>query len=253
MRLQIIFATGNQDKVREIREIMNDPQLRIASLKDAGLVSDPQEDGWTFEANAIIKAKAVANLLRMHGSASWARERQEIMEQKDQFTPAKLQELLAATEIPLLPLPDGDPKIPLIVMAEDSGLVIDALNGEPGIQTARYLGHDTSHEEKMKHILMRMEGVPEEKRTARFVAAMAACLPNGASFTVRGEVEGHIAHEICGQGGFGYDPIFYLPELGKTTAELTDDEKNRISHRGRACRLMLQKLGEIYEEGIDHQ
>lgn len=129
-----------------------------------------------------------------------------------------------------------------IILADDSGLVVDALNGEPGIYSARYLGEDTPHEKKMEDILRRMEGVPEAERTARFVCAMAALLPDGTVLCEEGTVEGYISHKPAGDNGFGYDPIFYVPEYGRTTAELSDDEKNAISHRYKAVLKIKEKI-----------
>ena len=129
-----------------------------------------------------------------------------------------------------------------IVLADDSGLEIDALGGEPGIYSARYLGEDTDYSVKNADLIRRLEGVPDEKRTARFVCAIAAILPDGGEFTVRASIEGRIGREPRGEGGFGYDPIFYGPEFGKTTAEMTAEEKNRVSHRGKALELMKEVL-----------
>ena len=196
---KIIFATGNQNKMREIREIMGNLPVEILSMKEAGIKADIREDGTTFEENAAIKAKAVAELL---------------------------------------PEQDRD----TIVLADDSGLEIDALNGEPGIYSARYMGEDTSYHVKNAELIRRLEGVPEEKRTARFVCAVAAVLPDRTCLTVRGTIEGRIGYEERGSNGFGYDPIFMLPDRGCTTAELPPEEKNRISHRGQALRLMEEKL-----------
>lgn len=117
-----------------------------------------------------------------------------------------------------------------------------SLNKEPGVYSARYLGEDTPYSIKNADLLKRLEGVPEEGRTARFVCAIAAVLPDGRELTVRATVEGRIGYEERGRNGFGYDPIFYLPEMGKSTAELTEEEKNRISHRGKALRLMKEEL-----------
>ena len=196
---KIIFATGNQNKMREIREIMGNLPVEILSMKEAGIKADITEDGTTFEENASIKAKAVAELL---------------------------------------PGQDRD----TIVLADDSGLEIDALNGEPGIYSARYMGEDTSYHVKNAELIRRLEGVPSEKRTARFVCAVAAVLPDRTCLTVRGTIEGRIGYEERGSNGFGYDPIFMLPDRGCTTAELPPEEKNKISHRGKALRLMEEKL-----------
>lgn len=190
MERKIIFATGNQDKMKEIQMILEDLGIVVSSMKEAGIDVDIVEDGTTFEENAMIKAEAIAKL-----------------------TDA-------------------------IVLADDSGLEIDYLNKEPGIYSARYAGTNTSYEIKNNLLLQRLEGVPDEKRTARFVCAIAAVFPDGSKETVRGTIEGRIGYEIAGEHGFGYDPIFYLPEYGCTTAELDPEKKNELSHRGKALRLM---------------
>lgn len=191
---KLVFATGNEGKMREIREILGRPGLTILSQKEAGIVSDAEENGTTFEANALIKARAVA----------------------------------AQTDAP--------------VLADDSGLEIDYLNGEPGVYSARYMGEDTPYEIKNQKLLDLLEGVPEEKRTARFVCVIAAVLPDGREFTTRGTIEGIIGYESRGEGGFGYDPIFFVPEFGCSTAELTMEQKNLVSHRGKALRAMKEVL-----------
>lgn len=191
---KIIFATGNQDKMKEIREILSDLDAEILSLKDAGIKADIVEDGSTFEENAEIKAKAICELT-------------------------------------------GE-----IVLADDSGLEVDYLNKEPGIYSARYMGEDTSYRIKNKNIIDRLEGVPDEKRTARFVCAIAAAFPDGTVKTVRGTMEGRIGYEEKGENGFGYDPIFFLPEFGCTSSELSMEEKNKISHRGNALRAIKDEL-----------
>ena len=134
-----------------------------------------------------------------------------------------------------------------IVMADDSGLVIDALNGEPGIYSARYLGEDTPYSVKNAHIVNRLEGIAVEERTARFVCAIAAVLPDGRVLSTEGTIEGYIGYEERGTNGFGYDPIFMLPEYGCTTAQLSEEAKNVISHRGKALEAMKVKLKEALE------
>ena len=138
-----------------------------------------------------------------------------------------------------------------IVLADDSGLEIDYLNKEPGVYSARYMGEDTPYSVKNANLISRLEGVPDEKRTARFVCAIAAVLPGGREMTTRATIEGRIGYEEKGEGGFGYDPIFYVPQLKKTTAELTGEEKNLVSHRGKALQLMKEELKK--NEGIDCQ
>jgi len=197
---KIVFATGNEGKMKEIRLILADLGLEILSMKEAGVDLDIVEDGKTFEENAAIKARAV-----------WE-------------------------------------KTGGIVLADDSGLVIDYLDGEPGIYSARYLGEDTSYEYKNRVILERMEKAQGEERSARFVSAIAAVLPDGRELGTLGIVEGLIAGEPAGDGGFGYDPIFYLPEFGMTSAEIPIELKNEISHRGKALVAMKDKIRKVFEE-----
>ena len=132
-----------------------------------------------------------------------------------------------------------------IVIADDSGLEIDFLNGEPGIYSARYMGEDTSYHIKNASLIERLDGVPDEKRTARFVCAIAAVLPDGRVLHSRGTIEGIIGYEERGENGFGYDPIFYLPECGCTSAEISPEQKNELSHRGKALRKMKEQLKTI--------
>lgn len=221
MKFQIIFATGNQNKVREAREILDETPFfggtLVKTMKEVGLSSDPEETGKSFEENALIKARALAALLPKRDQ-----ERREFAVRHG-----------------------FDPDIPIVVLSDDSGLCIDALNGEPGIYSARYMGHDTSYTDKMNAILERMKDVPDERRGAKFAAAIAAVLPDGREYIVRGEMPGRIARKIAGSNGFGYDPFFYLPEYGKTSAEIAPEEKNAISHRGKALRAMFRKLKEL--------
>lgn len=130
----------------------------------------------------------------------------------------------------------------VVVLADDSGLEIDYLNKEPGVYSARYMGEDTSYRIKNQNLIERLEGVPDEQRTARFVCVIAAVLPDGRVITARGVIEGKIGYEERGTNGFGYDPIFYLPDMSRSTAELTPEEKNAVSHRGNALRAMKEKL-----------
>lgn len=189
---KVIFATGNEGKMKEIREILGDLDIQLLSLKDAGITADIEENGNSFEENAVIKATAIRDLT-------------------------------------------GE-----IVLADDSGLEIDYLNKEPGIYSARYAGTNTSYDIKNSLLLSRMKGVPDKQRTARFVCAVAAVFPNGDKEVVRGTMEGCIGYEIAGANGFGYDPIFFLPEYGCTSAELAPEKKNELSHRGEALRMMRQ-------------
>lgn len=191
---KIIFATGNKDKMREIREIMADMEVEISSMKEAGIDVEIIEDGQTFEANARIKAETIAK----HTDA--------------------------------------------IVLADDSGLEIDYLNKEPGVYSARYMGENTSYTIKNQALLDRLAGVPKEKRTARFVCAIAAVLPDKKVLLTRETMEGYIGEKPDGENGFGYDPILYLDEYGCSSAALSREEKNKISHRGKALRAMRELL-----------
>ena len=191
---KIIFATGNAGKMKEVREILKDLNVEVLSMKEAGIQADVEENGKTFQENAVIKAREIMKI-------------------------------------------SGE-----VVLADDSGLEIDYLNKEPGIYSARYMGEDTSYRIKNANLIERLQGVPDEKRTARFVCAIAAAFPDGSVETTEGTIEGRIGYEEKGENGFGYDPIFYVPEFGCTTAELTGEQKNQISHRGKALEAMKEIL-----------
>ncbi len=193
---KVIFATKNKGKIKEIQAVLGD-SYNVITMEEAGITVDVEENGKTFEENAVIKAEAIAKIC-------------------------------------------GE-----TVLADDSGLEIDYLNGEPGIYSARYMGHDTSYDIKNKSLIERLNGVPDEKRTARFVCAVAAAVPGKETVVVRGTMEGIIGYEIKGENGFGYDPIFFLPEYGKTSAEISPEEKNKISHRGKALRMIAEKLNNM--------
>ncbi|MFG6357966.1 MAG: XTP/dITP diphosphatase [Acetatifactor sp.] len=203
---KIVFATGNAGKIREIQAILADMGLEVVSMKEAGVSVDIEENGSTYEENALIKSRAVADCLAKMGQREDA-----------------------------------------VVMADDSGLEIDCLNGEPGVFSARYMGEDTSYHIKNANLIGRLEGVEDARRTARFVCAIAAVFPDGRELTSRGVIEGRIGYEEKGSNGFGYDPIFYVPAFGRTTAELSEEEKNRVSHRGNALQEMKRQLRRIME------
>lgn len=194
---KIIFATMNQDKLKEIREIMEPTGMEVISMKEAGISTDIVEDGKTFSENSLIKARAIC---------------------KESGLPA---------------------------LADDSGLEVDFLGGEPGVYSARYLGRDTDYNYKNTHIIESLLTAKPGERGARFVCVISLVLPDGREYTTEGVMEGEIAREIKGENGFGYDPIFFLPEYGKTSAELSPEEKNKISHRGKALRAMVNVLEEL--------
>lgn len=135
-----------------------------------------------------------------------------------------------------------------MVLADDSGLEIDYLNGAPGVHSARFMGENTSYDIKNNTLIEKLDGVPDEKRTARFVCVIACALPDGRVLTAKGTMEGRIAYECKGENGFGYDPIFYLPQCGCTSAEISPEQKNELSHRGTALRIMKEQLRKILPE-----
>lgn len=190
----VIFATANEGKMKEIREILQGNEYTVLSMGEAGIHTEIVEDGTTFQENAMIKAAKISSLTGT------------------------------------------------LVLADDSGLEIDYLKGAPGIYSARYMGEETSYRIKNTNLIDRLSGVPDDMRTARFVCAIAAVFPDGSVLTTEGTMEGIIGYEERGSNGFGYDPIFFLPEYGCTSAQLDMEQKNKISHRGKALRLMKEEL-----------
>lgn len=199
----IIFATGNKDKVREINEMVGPKGIKVLSLKDIGFDEEVEETGTTFTDNAIIKAKAVADY---------------VLNNKREYADS-------------------------IVLADDSGLEIDYYDKAPGVYSHRWLGERT-YPQAMQDVIDDMVEVPEEKRTCRFVCSMAAIVLPDKVLTSLETCEGIVWHEIVGDNGFGYDPFFYMPEYGCTTAQMLPDDKNKVSHRGKALRSILKSLDE---------
>lgn len=192
---KIIFATSNEGKMKEIREILSDLDIELLSLKEVGLNPDIDENGTTFEENAIIKAKQVMELT-------------------------------------------GE-----IVLADDSGIEVDYMDKAPGVYSARFMGEDTPYAIKNQYIIDKLANANDEERSARFVCAIACAFPNGEVITQRATIEGFIAKQISeGSTGFGYDPIFYVPEYQCTTADMAPELKNAISHRGKALKAVKQMI-----------
>jgi XTP/dITP diphosphohydrolase len=191
---KIIFATHNEGKMDEIRQILEDLDVELLSLKDAGIDLDIEENGDTFEENAIIKAKAIMELTGQ------------------------------------------------VVLADDSGLEVDYLDKAPGIYSARFLGEDTPYSIKNQHIIDKLSNVKGHERSARFVCVIACACPGGELIIERATIEGLIAEKISGTHGFGYDPIFYVPEFGCTMADMSFEQKKLISHRGQALRAMKDTI-----------
>ncbi len=190
----LIAATANQEKLREMREILGTLGFDVVSMKEAGYDLEIEENGTTFAENAYLKARAL---------------------------------VLASGKM---------------AIADDSGLMIDALDGMPGVYSARYLGHDTPYTIKNAKILEMLRDVPEERRGARYVCAISCVFPDGRHLLAEKTFEGRIAYKAAGENGFGYDPIFYVPEAGKTAAQMLPEEKHAISHRGKALREMEEMI-----------
>ena len=189
---KIILATNNDNKLREIREMLSDGDIEVISLKEAGIIKDVEETGKTFKENAFIKAKEICRMTK-------------------------------------------EP-----VLADDSGLEVDYLDGAPGIYSSRFMGEDTPYSEKNKAIIEQLKDAKKDERGAAFRCVMALVFPDGREFFTEGKMAGIIADEPQGENGFGYDPIVYLPDYGMTSAQLSPEEKNAASHRGQALRKMVE-------------
>ncbi len=185
-RKELVLATRNKDKVRELAALLADAGIVIRTMAEFPGAPEVIEDGETCEANAVKKAVTIAR----------------------------------HTGLP--------------AVADDTGLEVEALGGRPGVYAARYAGRDATYEDNWRKLLRELEGIPWEKRGARFITVAALAEPNGSVRITTGSLEGFIAEKPAGTKGFGYDPVFYVPELRKTLAELSPEEKNRISHRARA-------------------
>jgi len=201
---EVLIATNNMGKVNDFSKLLEPFGISVLSLNDLEEAIDVEETGDTFEANAILKAETVANLLGK------------------------------------------------IVIADDSGLEIDALHGAPGVYSARFAGPLKGDEENIDKVLVELIGVPTAERTARFRCVLAIAGPDLETETFSGSCEGLIQHERKGDNGFGYDPIFYVPEKKRTMAQLAPEEKNEISHRGAAISKLQGKIsiliGEVSDE-----
>lgn len=191
---KLILATGNRGKVREFQELLASMAVEVISMRDAGIYTDINETGSTFEENALIKAREVR---RITGGYT---------------------------------------------IADDSGLVVDSLDGAPGIYSSRFGGEGATDSEKNFKLLAMLKDVEPAKRTARFVCSIAFINKEGREFVVTGKCEGMIAFSPKGENGFGYDPIFFIPEYDKTMAQLEPELKNQISHRGRAMKALKDIL-----------
>ncbi len=197
---RLIAATKNKGKLEEFAQLLAQFPYEVVSMGQIGIVEDIEENGSTFEENALIKARSIWKVTRE------------------------------------------------AVIADDSGLEVDYLDGAPGIYSARYAGEGATDADKNRKLLNALKDIPADKRSARFVCAIAVIFADGASLTVRGVCEGTIATEPAGTNGFGYDPLFYVPEFGMTIAQMDSDIKNSISHRGNALRKVVEGLERIMPE-----
>lgn len=198
---KLLVASNNAHKIGEIKHMLEDMELEVVSLKEAGIDVEVEETGTTFMENAYIKAKAIYDIL-----------------------------------------PDKDK---YIVMSDDSGLAVDALDGAPGVYSARFAGEHGNDKMNKEKLLSMLKGMSLKEKKARFICAIVLIGSNDKVLKVQGEVDGYIADREYGYDGFGYDPLFYVEEYGKTFAEITPDEKNAISHRGRALRKVKEHIGEL--------
>lgn len=197
--MDILLATNNNGKVKEMKEILSDLGINVFSLKDKNINADVVEDGTTFEENSMKKAKEIQKLSGM------------------------------------------------ITVADDSGLEVDYLGGAPGVYSARYAGENATDKDKYTKLLSELDGVPENKRSARFVSVVSIAFPDGKSKSVRGECLGTITKEPIGTKGFGYDPVFFCTEINKTFGLASDEEKNSVSHRGKALHELKEYLKQMLQ------
>lgn len=195
---EIIVATKNEGKIREMKAIFSEKGFQVKSLLDYPSIPDIEETGETFAENAKIKASEMATYFQKP------------------------------------------------VIADDSGLIVDALDGAPGVYSARFAGEEKNDEKNNEKLLRELENVEESKRTARFYCAICLAFPDGKSYIFDGSCEGMIAKEPKGENGFGYDPLFYIPQLKKTMAQLSEAEKNQISHRAKAIEKLVQSWDEFF-------
>ena len=221
MKTKIIVATKNAGKIREIKSIFNFENWEVVTMSEENLDPEIEENGKTFEENSLIKARTVREAYLQKISEEMA---------ENYFDFENVLEYLESQY-------DN-----VFIFADDSGLEVDALNKEPGVLSARYMGEDTSYHIKNASIIERLDGVELKKRTARFVCALSSIDLEGNEEIVRETMEGYIGYKEAGENGFGYDPIFMLPEYGCSSSEISMEEKNKISHRGKAIRRMLDIL-----------
>ncbi len=254
-KTRIMVGTGNAHKLREIESILQPVAgIELVAMSSMQGVPAITEDAPTFGGNARKKALELAKFLALVGHVSFA-NRSTSLDSDDetdfeQLSAERYRSISGRQKKVSLTggSPDSKPapgQLESLVMADDSGLEVEALDGAPGVLSARYAGRHGDDAANNRLLLEKLRGVPAEKRKARFVCEIALASPAGVLFTVRGTVEGVVLTEPRGKGGFGYDPLFLYPPLGKTFGELPEAEKNKFSHRAKALanfRAELEKL-----------
>ncbi|MBK8208217.1 MAG: non-canonical purine NTP pyrophosphatase [Planctomycetes bacterium] len=252
--VQIVVGTNNRHKFREINQILGDIKaIELVALTAFTGVPSIAETADTFAGNAQKKAFELAQFLALVNRVSFASRSTAIEDEDEEETDfealsAQRHRSASGRQRKVSLTPERMPKVEspqsleLLVMADDSGLEVDALGGAPGVHSARYAGTHGDDAANNQLLLKNLKGVPAEKRKARFVCEIALASPEGILFTVRGSLEGLIIDEPRGNGGFGYDPLFLYPPAGKTFGEMSPEDKNKISHRSNALAKFRQAL-----------
>lgn len=253
--VQIVVGTNNRHKLREIRQMLADvPGIELVGLTAFTGVPTIEENADTFAGNAQKKAFEIARLVALVGRVGYASQStamddddetdfEALSAHRHRASSGRMKKVSLTPE--RMPKVNKPTSLDLLVMADDSGLEVDALDGAPGVISARYAGKHGDDRANNELLIKNLRGVPAEKRKARFVCEIALASPEGILFTVRGTVEGHIIDEPRGTGGFGYDPLFMYPPAGKTFGELPAEEKNKFSHRANALKLFKVELEKL--------
>jgi XTP/dITP diphosphohydrolase len=238
--MKLILASRNKKKIKEMEALLSQyiDGVRILSLDDVGFAGDIEEDGTTYEENALIKARTAMEAFKNMCAAPADDRIATASAESASETEAADDRIAAIADDRIAAIADDR----IAAIADDSGLSVDALGGAPGVYSARYAGGHGDDAANNALLLQNLSQVAPDQRTARFVCCIACVFPDGRELTVRGETEGLIIDDARGDGGFGYDPYFYYPPYGKTFAELTADQKNAISHRGKAVEKLAERL-----------
>jgi non-canonical purine NTP pyrophosphatase (RdgB/HAM1 family) len=259
MAVSIVVGTNNRHKLREIRQMLADvPGIELVGLTTFTGVPEIVEDADTFAGNAQKKAYELARFLALVGHVGYASggngsdddeddtDFEDLSAERHRASSGRVKKVSLTPE--RMPKVEKPINLELLVMADDSGLEVDALGGAPGVRSARYAGRHGDDAANNALLLKNLKGVPAEKRRARFVCEIALASPEGILFSVRGTVEGLIIDQQRGKGGFGYDPLFFYPPLNRTFGELPAEDKNGISHRAKALAQFKVELGKLLKK-----